>query len=346
MKEGNIMRVPLKSQVALVLGLVSQLIACESVPPPPQVIKLAVSGSVIDELGSPLASFQTSVCTDAFFSSGVVSVCQPVTTDLQGQFTSSLVLSSDSDDAELDGFQCYLMQDNRQIPGQLNVDVSNLPTQIAKTGSGQVVVSFLLGVCKDGTCPCRPGTTDCSGSCRDLTTDNANCGACAAACVDGLVCTNSTCGLSCQEGLVNCSGTCRDLATDNANCGTCGTACEAGQVCSDSTCALSCQAGLTNCSGTCRDLTTDRASCGACGKTCAAGQICSASKCALSCQAGLTNCSGTCTNLKTDNYNCGSCGKVCAAGLICSKEACTCLMGQTSCSGVCADLTTDRANCG
>jgi hypothetical protein len=40
---------------------------------------------------------------------------------------------------------------------------------------------------------CPPGQADCSGSCRNLATDTANCGSCALACKAGTSCQNGTC---------------------------------------------------------------------------------------------------------------------------------------------------------
>ena len=71
----------------------------------------------------------------------------------------------------------------------------------------------------------------CGGTCRDLTSDPANCGAC------GTVCTgaNTSCSRgrcvrtgTCDPGLFYCATpnhTCVDLQSDPANCGACNRAC-------------------------------------------------------------------------------------------------------------------------
>ena len=182
----------------------------------------------------------------------------------------------------------------------------------------------------------------------NLQADNQNCGACAASCKAGEVCSSGSCALSCQSGLTDCSGACVNLQSDNNNCGACAASCKAGQVCSAGACALSCQSGLTNCSGTCANLQTDVFNCGKCAATCKAGYLCAKGKCALSCQSGLTDCSGTCVNLQTDVYHCGKCANGCKAGHLCTKGACTlsCTSGLTNCGGACVNLQNDSKHCG
>ena len=161
---------------------------------------------------------------------------------------------------------------------------------------------------------CPAGLTNCSGDCRTLSSDVANCGACGVSCVPGQLC---------------CSGVCRNPLTDSQNCGRCGGVCTAGRICQGGVCV--CQPGLTDCGGTCRNLATDSGNCGACGHVCTGGRICQGGVCV--CQPGLTDCGGTCRNLATDSGNCGACGNLCTAGSIC-------------CAGQCKDRTTDVANCG
>jgi hypothetical protein len=68
---------------------------------------------------------------------------------------------------------------------------------------------------------CPTGQTLCSGTCRNLSSDNNNCGAC---------------GTTCPSGQTCCKGTCRNLSSDNNNCGTCGTACRVYGTCQSGTC--------------------------------------------------------------------------------------------------------------
>jgi alpha-tubulin suppressor-like RCC1 family protein len=103
---------------------------------------------------------------------------------------------------------------------------------------------------------CNARLTVCSGVCRDLTADVANCGACGNAC--------------------GASALCRAAA-----CVPCG---RAGQP----TCAGACAARLTPCADTCRDLTADASHCGACGRACDAGAVCEAGACQARAQLFIT----------------------------------------------------------
>lgn len=49
---------------------------------------------------------------------------------------------------------------------------------------------------------CRRGARRCGKKCFNLQSDNANCGACGAACSDGRVCANGVCGCPAGESLV------------------------------------------------------------------------------------------------------------------------------------------------
>jgi len=101
-------------------------------------------------------------------------------------------------------------------------------------------------------CMCGPGKTlcnkqcddvICSGSCRDLSSDPDNCGACNFACEAGPahsvgVCDFGTCRRKCAAGYADCNGNdvdeCEvDTKSDPRNCGACGRVCDAlaGQAC-------------------------------------------------------------------------------------------------------------------
>jgi hypothetical protein len=233
----------------------------------------------------------------------------------------------------------------------LRSDVSNCGRCGTKCAAGQVCTA---GACKcpdgsTGDCTpagCPTGQASCSGTCRDLSGDPANCGKCGTACPGGQVCASGQCMLSCPSGETDCGGSCRDLTTDTAHCGTCSTACDAGQLCSAGKCALSCQPGLTECSGTCRDLMTDPAHCGACGTACGPGRLCSGGACANSCMPNLTDCGGTCRDLTSDDANCGACNNACATFTHCAGGQCCRLTANATCNGVCTDTRSDAANCG
>jgi hypothetical protein len=48
-------------------------------------------------------------------------------------------------------------------------------------------------VCNGTTCACPSGETECSGTCVDTMTDEANCGGCGKACAENQTCQNGTC---------------------------------------------------------------------------------------------------------------------------------------------------------
>lgn len=138
---------------------------------------------------------------------------------------------------------------------------------------------------------CAAGQTNCGGTCRDLTTDVNNCGACATACAAGEVCMASACAASCGAGLTACSGACRATQIDPINCGTCGTICparaNAAPVCVTGTCNFVCNANFANCDGDplngCEtNLLSSPTSCGRCANVCTGGTTCVAGVCATS----------------------------------------------------------------
>mgnify|MGYP003349558263 CR=1 FL=1 len=72
-----------------------------------------------------------------------------------------------------------------------------------------------LGYTVVGVVSCGDGLSNCSGTCRDLQTDLANCGACGTTCPSGQVCSRGACVTSCATGLTDCSGACRDQRNDS-----------------------------------------------------------------------------------------------------------------------------------
>ena len=102
--------------------------------------------------------------------------------------------------------------------------------------------------CGATTCACAPGTGDCDGvatnGCEtDLTTSDAHCGACQAACVGLMRCSASACrGESCRAPEVVCGMQCVDLRGDVRHCGACGASCGPGAPrCCNGACAMRCQ---------------------------------------------------------------------------------------------------------
>ena len=97
------------------------------------------------------------------------------------------------------------------------------------------------GRCEKSSCPA--GQTNCDGDCKNLQTDETNCG---------------TCGTSCGAVQGCCGGVCANLNTDENNCGTCGNTCAGGTTC---------------CSGVCVNTQANPANCGGCGNVCAAPAV-------------------------------------------------------------------------
>jgi len=193
----------------------------------------------------------------------------------------------------------------------------------------------------DAPVVCTGGETNCSGVCKDLLNDDANCGSCGHGCDPGTACSS---GLCCPTGQTSCNGVCTDTASDDLHCGSCGNPCGPGEVCSASTCVPNCVAGTTLCNGVCINTLNDPNNCGGCGTSCTGGQICSNSTCACP-QSAPDNCNGQCVDTVTDDQNCGLCGFQCTGGTTCTGGTC-CAPGQAACGGTCVDTATDDDNCG
>lgn len=149
--------------------------------------------------------------------------------------------------------------------------------------------------------PCAVGLADCSGTCADLNTDEANCGACGAPCTGEALCAGGVCEVTCAGGLVACGDTCFDLQTDMAHCGACGNACTGGTVCLAGVCQPACGPLLERCgsgaTAVCADLAASATHCGGCGSGCTAGLVCEGGACATPCAAGEARCGGTCVGV-------------------------------------------------
>ena len=100
-------------------------------------------------------------------------------------------------------------------------------------------------VCVNGQCECPGGTTDCDGTCVNLSTDPTHCGTCDTVCATGT-------GIG-----ACCSGVC----------------CAANEICDNGSCAP-CASGLTACNGVCVDLSTNPAHCGECNRPCSGLETC------------------------------------------------------------------------
>jgi hypothetical protein len=144
-------------------------------------------------------------------------------------------------------------------------------------------------------CPC--GEVQCSGTCKNLQTDAANCGACGTKCGAGEICTNGSCG--CTSNQSSCNGSCKNLSTDRNNCGACGHVCANNEGCLGGACQCSMAALDTThcpsasgqyfcaggpCGGTCWAMPVDCNSQKQCSNTCNACSAC----------GKTVNCSSTC----------------------------------------------------
>jgi hypothetical protein len=140
-------------------------------------------------------------------------------------------------------------------------------------------VGFVSGLTASGCLQtselvCVAGTTQCTVTCVDLTTDPSNCGACGVPCQPHAVCvptqvgavTNGQC--QCPSSLTLCNGACSDITTDPNNCGACGMACATGQVCSPTA------DGGGACQSSCLPVALDPNNCGTCGNVCPQGYGC------------------------------------------------------------------------
>ncbi len=174
---------------------------------------------------------------------------------------------------------------------------------------------------------CAAGLTNCAGSCKDVSSDRANCSGCGLACSGGKICQGGAC--VCASGQLDCGGKCADPLSDPLHCGDCGTACPPANVCAGGTCV--CPSPRLVCGGSCVDPSTDTSNCGGCGAACPPGFGCTKGSCV--CPRPSEVCGGSCVNPSNDPKNCGGCGLSCS-------------FNQQCCGGGCKELGTDPLNCG
>ncbi len=133
--------------------------------------------------------------------------------------------------------------------------------------------------CSQGKCitSCRAPLAQCKAAsggeyCRDLQTDNQNCGACNNACPSGSECHAGACGCAAEH--ASCDGVCIWTTWDALDCGRCGKRCGKNAMCDQGTCRT-CARKETLCAGEqqpmvrkyvyCANLHEDNANCGKCG---------------------------------------------------------------------------------
>jgi hypothetical protein len=152
----------------------------------------------------------------------------------------------------------------------------------------------------------------CGGVCRDLNSDEVNCGECFKDCPGSTICQEGTC--LCPSGLTDCGGgRCLNLQTANANCGACGHACGSCEHCDNGVCQL---------------------------PECPPGQTFDLQTCVCNCPPGTTDCGSGCVDIR---LNCGGCGHSCFEQC-CGPGGCG--EGTSSigcCEGVCMEVVTTCA---
>src|SRR5262249_49338832 len=119
---------------------------------------------------------------------------------------------------------------------------------------------------------CPGGESCCNGVCRNLVSDNQNCGTCANVCslpanARDPVCVARVCSFTCNSGFTKCgnvccspgticcNGTCTNVLSDVRNCGLCGNVCpsptNSTPTCVGGTCAFVCNSGFSKCGNAC-----------------------------------------------------------------------------------------------
>ena len=244
----------------------------------------------------------------------------------------------------------------------------------AADGGSPVCTSVANGVwaCTSGCGNAPP--TKCSGVCKDLQNDLANCGACGNDCTalpnvvgSAVSCQAGACVVpasACQPGFGNCNGNaadgCEASTTNASNCGACGSTCRAdagtpncSQVVAGVYACTSACTGATpaTCDAGCANLQDEVANCGACGHDCRAapnagtGAVCAAGTCAYpqasGCAAGYADCDGQvangCETSVTSTTQCGACNTSCTG----PNAACVRSGNTYACQNGCASPTPD-----
>jgi hypothetical protein len=122
----------------------------------------------------------TTACQVQFFSQGVAgpALNGTVNLDVSGDFANGFVSEGTAMRAG--------------CTGTWNAATSQLTVDCGGIGTSQSCVATLT---RTGSCQvtCQPGLTDCNGTCNDLQSDNANCGACGNACGATQTCSMGSC---------------------------------------------------------------------------------------------------------------------------------------------------------
>lgn len=226
------------------------------------------------------------------------------------------------------------------------------PLQIPKGPSVSVTLEATRISPMTTTTPgCPQGLLSCSGLCRDVMTDEQNCGMCENRCTAYQICSNGRCN--------NVPGNTATMATTVPPAPLQSTSSGSPAAAAPLPTTAACAAGKTLCNGVCTDLQTSSGNCGSCNNRCTEGQKCQGGTCVLSyCLKPNTLCNGVCKNLNTDMSNCGSCGTICPSSVShgtvsCQNGACraNCEKDYGNCDGTIANgcesyLRFDANNCG
>jgi cysteine-rich repeat protein len=195
---------------------------------------------------------------------------------------------------------------------------------------------------------CPRGTKLCGSTCKSVTSDVKNCGACGTACGSGQSCVAGAC--VCPEGDTVCGGTCRDTQADRNHCGGCGVMCKTYEECVTGSCVETpCPGGMERCGAECIDVQGDNERhCGACDEACEEGDYCAAGSCVVVSVCGDSVVeAGEVTEVCDDGVNdggYGSCtadcldfGPHCGDGIVQTDEGETCEAGVLECPASCDD---------
>jgi hypothetical protein len=168
-------------------------------------------------------------------------------------------------------------------------DNSVLVPPDASAGSGGSTDSGL-----DSAVGCEGGRVYCSGTCVDLMSDPAHCGACSTPCNAShatATCSGGSCAVTCSKDWGDCNGDVNDacetnLATTVAHCGACNKDCSSTNgtaSCASGLCKIACAGAFADCDGMAEtgcevNTDADKKNCGSCGHDCLGGD-CAGGKC-------------------------------------------------------------------
>lgn len=136
---------------------------------------------------------------------------------------------------------CAPVQETPNNPNVRRDASTDRPNPVINRDSGVVRMDVPTGGGGDTGAGCGAGSAICSGTCRNLQTDETNCGSCGHRCGGAEACESGMCtggGGPCDAPRMMCGASCVDTSTDSANCGGCGQACAAGEGCTAGMCGM------------------------------------------------------------------------------------------------------------